>query len=172
MDFVFDLLRSVFFTKIFGDIDLYTILSNIFKYIFVFIVLYYVYIIVRVIFLDIRTVFEDEGLKKSFLEMVEDQITDKERQKVFVLDDFNSVGRDYSNDIILQDSLVSRRHAIIIWKNDGYYLEDMKSSNGSFVNGERIDDAVKLYDGDLISFGTHSFKFNRGEEAYEEGHSE
>ena len=172
MDFVFDLLRSIFFTKIFGDIDLYTILSNLFKYIFVFIVLYYVYIIVRVIFLDIRTVFEDERIKKSFLEKIDDQLGDKEGRKVFVLHDFNSVGRDYSNDIILQDSLVSRRHAIIIWKNDGYYLEDMKSSNGSFINGEQIDDAVKLDDGDVISFGTHSFKFNRGEEAYEEGHSE
>lgn len=172
MNFIFDLLRSVFFTKIFGDIDLYMILSNLFKYIFVFIVLYYVYIIVRVIFLDVRTVFKDEGVKKSFLQQVDDQLGDKDKLRIFTLQDFNSIGRDYSNDIIVEDSLVSRRHAIIIWKNDGYYLEDMKSSNGSLVNGKRIKDVVKLSDGDVLSFGTHSFKFNRGEEVYEEGYTD
>lgn len=168
MEFIFDLLRSIFFTDIIGSIDLYTILSTILKYLFVFIVLYFIYLIVRLIFLDIKNVYTDQAINKSYLNL---NIKNEDLQKAiehFELSDYNSIGREYENDLVLDDVLVSRRHAIIIKKNDGFYIEDMKSSNGTYVNDVAVTDDLKLMDGDVITFGDYSYTFNKGDETYNE----
>lgn len=168
MEFVFDVLRSIFFTDIIGSIDLYTILSTIFKYAFVFTVLYFIYLIVRLIFLDIKNVYADQAINKSYLRL--DSLSDQLQQPIeyFELSDYNAVGRDFENDLVLDDVLVSRRHAIIIRKNDGFYLEDMKSSNGTLVNDVAIEEPIKLLDGDKLTFGQYSYIFNKGDETYNE----
>lgn len=158
MDFVFNFLRSIFFTEIIGDITLYTIIASVFKYLFVFIVLYYIYLIVRIIFLDIKSSYNIKENESSYL--VLDSKKNKS-QKIF-LSDYNSIGRDYENDIVLEDNLVSRRHAIIVRKSDGYYIEDMSSSNGTSINDIRINDSKKLVDGDLISIGGSKYFFFDG----------
>ena len=48
------------------------------------------------------------------------------------------LGRDKANDIILDDKLVSRRHAVIQKIKDEYFLEDLGSTNGTLVNGQRV----------------------------------
>jgi hypothetical protein len=48
------------------------------------------------------------------------------------------LGRDKANDIVLDDKLVSRRHALIQKIKDEYFLEDLGSTNGTLVNGQRI----------------------------------
>jgi pSer/pThr/pTyr-binding forkhead associated (FHA) protein len=48
------------------------------------------------------------------------------------------LGRDKANDIVLEDKLVSRRHAVIQKIKDDYFLEDLGSTNGTLVNGQRI----------------------------------
>ena len=49
-----------------------------------------------------------------------------------------SLGRDKGNDIMLEDKLASRRHAVIQKIKDEYFLEDLGSTNGTLVNGQRI----------------------------------
>lgn len=164
MDLIFEGLRAIFFTKIIGNIDLYTIVSSFFKYIFVFIVLYFIYLIVKLIFLDIKTVYDDTKANKSYLKLISDSGESKNAQEFYELNQFTSIGRDFDNDLILDDSLVSRRHAIIVWKNDGFYLEDMKSSNGTLLNGVRIFEPEILKNQDILTFGDHQYSFVRGEE--------
>ncbi len=48
------------------------------------------------------------------------------------------VGRDSNNAIALDDVLVSRRHAVIQKVKDDYFVEDLGSTNGTFLNGERV----------------------------------
>ncbi len=48
------------------------------------------------------------------------------------------VGRDSNNAIVLDDVLVSRRHAVIQKVKDDYFVEDLGSTNGTFLNGERV----------------------------------
>ncbi len=60
------------------------------------------------------------------------------------------IGREEDCDIPLPDRQVSRNHARIFWENDSYYLEDMKSKNGTHLNGEEVKSAVALEDGDEI----------------------
>jgi pSer/pThr/pTyr-binding forkhead associated (FHA) protein len=48
------------------------------------------------------------------------------------------VGRDSNNQIALDDVMVSRRHAVIQKVKDDYFVEDLGSTNGTFLNGERV----------------------------------
>ncbi|NLW51929.1 MAG: FHA domain-containing protein [Tissierellia bacterium] len=164
MKFIFDTLRAIFFTDIVGNIDLYTIISTVFKYLFVFVVLYFIYLVVKLIFLDIKTVYKDQSVKKSFLSLQDGIAEGSKLAKTFILDDFNAIGRDYENDLIIDDTMVSRRHAIIVRKNDGFYIEDMQSSNGTFVNEQQIFTSDKLNQGDKIQIGNYHYVFNQGDE--------
>ncbi len=48
------------------------------------------------------------------------------------------LGRDKANDIVLEDKLASRRHAVIQKIGEEYFLEDLGSTNGTQVNGQRV----------------------------------
>jgi pSer/pThr/pTyr-binding forkhead associated (FHA) protein len=63
------------------------------------------------------------------------------------------VGRDLSNDIVINDPEISRRHARLFNQGNTYVLEDLGSTNGSFVNGQRLMGPNVLRPGDMITFG-------------------
>lgn len=63
------------------------------------------------------------------------------------------LGRDVTNDIALGDAEVSRQHARLTRTPGGYVLEDLGSTNGSFVNGERLVAPRVLSAGDLLGMG-------------------
>ncbi len=68
------------------------------------------------------------------------------------------IGRGADNDIALDDLLVSRHHAELRAQPDGgYELVDLASSNGTFVNGRRVDRS-RLHDLDVVSIGHHLFR--------------
>lgn len=70
------------------------------------------------------------------------------------------IGRDRKNALSIQDKRLSRCHAAIQYVEDqGFYLIDLKSTNGSYVNGEPVRQCVSLNDGDQIRLGSLAFTF-------------
>jgi len=69
-----------------------------------------------------------------------------------------SIGRDPTNDLVLPDAMVSRRHAVIECRSGQYFLRDCNSSNGSLVNGDRVSER-SLRDGDLMAIGAARLLF-------------
>ena len=67
------------------------------------------------------------------------------------------VGRSSELDMVLVEDMVSRKHAKIQLQADGIWIEDLASTNGTFVNGEKIKRA-KLKEGDRVLFGTSILK--------------
>jgi pSer/pThr/pTyr-binding forkhead associated (FHA) protein len=65
----------------------------------------------------------------------------------------NLIGRDVTNDVVIGDAEVSRQHARITRTPGGYVLEDLGSTNGTFVNGERLTTPRVLNPNDLIALG-------------------
>jgi predicted component of type VI protein secretion system len=63
------------------------------------------------------------------------------------------IGRDVNSDVVISDSEVSRKHARIILQAGGYTLEDLGSTNGTFVNGQRLMGPHLLRPGELIMLG-------------------
>ena len=68
------------------------------------------------------------------------------------------IGRRDSCSIVLSEKIVSAVHAKIVSKQDNYYLVDLKSLNGTQLNGEQIlpDREIKIHSGDMISIGSYS----------------
>lgn len=66
-----------------------------------------------------------------------------------------TIGRDTKNDIVIDNKLASRRHAVIQKIKDAYFLKDEGSTNGTFLNGKPIpkDKYVKLNSQDKITIG-------------------
>lgn len=71
--------------------------------------------------------------------------------EIFIKKESFVFGRDTKNDIILNDAFVSRCHCRIFLNEDKYYLEDLNSSNGTFLNGNLIKTVVELKDNDVIN---------------------
>lgn len=64
------------------------------------------------------------------------------------------LGRTREAEIFLRDPEVSRRHARFETQNGVVFLEDLKSSNGTFLNGRRLADPLEIRPGDEIDVGT------------------
>src|SRR5208282_6711466 len=71
-----------------------------------------------------------------------------------------AIGSHPSNDVVLDDTTVSRRHATITRKPDGFELADLGSTNGTFVNGRRAGKPIALKSGDEIKFGSVRIAFD------------
>jgi hypothetical protein len=66
-----------------------------------------------------------------------------------------SIGRDKNSDVVVDDSLASREHAIIQKIKEDYYIKDLNSTNGTLLNEENLpkDKYVKLNQKDVIQIG-------------------
>lgn len=71
----------------------------------------------------------------------------------------NFLGRDWECRIVLNDPQCSRVHAEVFWNDDGWWIRDKQSSNGTFVNGQTIDEA-RLVDGTEVRIGNSMFSFS------------
>ena len=70
-----------------------------------------------------------------------------------------TIGRRSDNTVRLIDVKVSRNHAKILATAEGFLIEDLKSSNGTYVNGENIESHL-LRPGDTITIGFTEFRFS------------
>lgn len=74
--------------------------------------------------------------------------------QTFILDqDIISIGRDPGNDIVINHPQVSRQHARMKLQDATMVLEDLSSTNGTFVNGMRLSASQALTNGDVIGLG-------------------
>ncbi len=64
-----------------------------------------------------------------------------------------TIGRDITNDIVINDPEISRHHSRLVRTPTGYTLEDLRSTNGTFANRQRISGPVPLSNGDTIGLG-------------------
>lgn len=64
--------------------------------------------------------------------------------------DCSVVGRQEGCDLVLKDDTVSRQHARFLRNDDGYFVEDLNSRNGTFLNGQRIMERARLRSGDRV----------------------
>jgi DNA-binding response OmpR family regulator len=71
-----------------------------------------------------------------------------------------TIGRALENDIVVTSKRVSREHARVRREGWRAILEDMGSTNGTFLNDERVLTPVELHDGDRISIGDVTFEFH------------
>ena len=69
------------------------------------------------------------------------------------------VGRHQDAEILLQSTDISRKHAALLFRDDHIWVKDLKSTNGTFVNGVRVEQEqeIELHDGDMLQFASFMF---------------
>ena len=138
-------------------------LSKMLTYVFVFIMYLFVYVIIRMIFMDIRVMYRKKtgGLADAYLKL----INLRHKMDFFVEESYEVsetevIGRGKKCDISINDKYMSMKNSRIFKVSGKFYLEDLNSTNGTYLNGEPIGDtAVELLDGDKISIGRVNFLF-------------
>lgn len=97
---------------------------------------------------------ENQGATGAWLEA--------EGNQQWLLGDHCTIGRSPGNAIVINDKLVSRRHALIHRQDlDEFWLVDLGSGNGSFVNGRRVTLPARLAESDILSFGDTKLTFRQ-----------
>jgi len=71
-------------------------------------------------------------------------------------DGVNTVGRDPGNDVLLYEDSVSRSHARVVVQPEGVWIEDLGSTSGTLVNGQRVTGSTWLRSGDVVQLGGRS----------------
>jgi hypothetical protein len=75
-----------------------------------------------------------------------------------VTEDRVSIGRSPDAGVFLDDVTVSRNHALLVRRRDGFYIDDLGSLNGTYVNRRRIE-SHRLGDGDEIQVGKYKLSY-------------
>jgi len=88
-------------------------------------------------------------------------------QKIPVLFWENSIGRSKGSDIRVSDISVSRDHCVLLRRKEGWFVSDIGSKFGTFVNGEECDGRTKVIIDDEITVGNTTFVLKRGDEYQE-----
>ncbi|MBR2886030.1 MAG: FHA domain-containing protein [Clostridia bacterium] len=140
-----------------------TFFSKILTYIFVIIIYLFIYAIIRMIFLDIRTMYRKKagGLADAYLKLINlRHELDFAVDESYEISDNEVIGRGKKCDISIADKYLSTKNSRIFKSSGKFYLEDLDSTNGTYLNGEALSDkAVELLDGDKISVGRTNFLF-------------
>lgn len=119
------------------------------------------YILVVIVFLFTTNILKDilYYIKKESKEKVAIlRFGGEESDKIAVIRDNISVGRAAENDVTIKDNAISKRQFHIKKTNKGYNLIDLKSANGTFVNGERVKSVI-LKNKDIIKIGDEIIVF-------------
>ncbi|EFI42218.1 MULTISPECIES: FHA domain-containing protein [Peptoniphilus] len=145
---------------------MFELISQVLKYIFIFIIYLFIFGIIRLMYLDIRSM-DKKGSSPdtAYLKVVNrlDTLNFK-MHEYYVLKGKVVAGRSSKCDIVIKDKFVSKEHIKIIEDGNSYFLEDLDSANGTFLNGEEVHDIIELRNGDKIGVGFIQFIFvdNRG----------
>ena len=125
------------------------------KYVFILIIYYFLFNFFKIMLNDINR--EQTGKKETGYFLVE------ENGKKHTLYNINTIGRASDTDIIVDDPHISSKHALITKKGRRIILQDLHSTNGSFVNGKRVRKPIVLKEKDEIILGDKKFTLLRSE---------
>ena len=130
---------------------------------FIFLVYYFLYQIARITIrelVSIGTVTSHPETPRrhmadpsSSLEMVDPAESSWSAGETFPLSHYSTIGRHEDNNIEIDDDFVSGSHAEIFYDDGIWWLQDLGSTNGTFLNSQRVGTRIRLSDGDIVQFG-------------------
>lgn len=117
--------------------------------------------IIRMIYLDIRGIRRRSSVTSTYLKLINkrDELPFNIEEYYTLNKDTTTIGRSSSNTLSIKDPYVSKRHATITNDRNQFFIEDLDSANGTFVNGEELLNPIRLENGDSIKIGQVNFLF-------------
>lgn len=138
------------------------IMSFVFGIIFIVFLYFIIYYSLKIMYKDIKGGKRGKRRKVQIahgLEVVKSSQLDNLRPgSIIPIRQTLTFGRKDDNDVVVRDEFISGYHARIIIKNNVFYIEDLQSTNGTFINGEKIEGRAKIEVNDEIKLGNVVFK--------------
>ncbi|MGR5590636.1 FHA domain-containing protein [Peptoniphilus grossensis] len=142
---------------------MFELISQVLRYVFIILIYLFIFSILRLMYLDVKSMTNrGDSLDDAYLKVVNrlDSL-DFKMQEYYVIDGDLTLGRSSRNDIVIKDKFVSKNHLKIHDDSEVYYIEDLGSANGTFLNGAKIDpnELIELQNNDKIGVGFIQFIF-------------
>ena len=138
------------------------IISFVFGIIFIILLYVIIYYALKIMYKDIKTTGKkkpSQQQNKFGIEVINPgSNAEMEKGSVFIVRREITIGRREDNMVVLSEPFVSGHHCRMYIKNNNLFVEDLNSTNGVYVNDEKITDAVKLVSNDEIKIGSTIFR--------------
>lgn len=121
----------------------------------------FLWAVVRVLLRDLRAAAREPGAELGRLLVIASPSGEPAVGSAFSLDAVTVLGRDVNATVLLDDEFVSGRHAALTYRGRAWYLEDLDSTNGSFVNGSPVDGVAPVAFGDELQLGNVRLRLER-----------
>jgi pSer/pThr/pTyr-binding forkhead associated (FHA) protein len=141
--------------------DTFTVALWVIRLAFIALIYVFLFILVRALWRDLRSGISSAGLSLGRLLVVAAPEAQPPVGTVFALDAVNSIGRDVNNSIVIEDTFVSTEHALLTFRGRAWYIEDRGSTNGTWLNGQRVETYLPLGYGDEIQVGQVRLRLDR-----------
>lgn len=119
----------------------------------------------RALLRDLRAAAREPGVSLGRLVVVASPAGEPVHGRSFDLDAITTLGRDVNNAIVVDDRFASADHAVLTYRGRGWYVEDLGSTNGTYVNGRVIEALAPLGFGDEVAIGQVRFRLERARDA-------
>ena len=128
-----------------------------------FLVLLYLFLfgIARALLRDLRAAAREPTVELGRLVVLASPGGEPEAGTSIRLDAITTLGRDVNNAIVVDDDFVSSEHAVLTFRGRTWYVEDLSSTNGTFVNGSPVEGVAPLGYGDEIQLGQVRLRLDR-----------
>jgi len=157
---------------------MFTILLMALRYIFLLLLILSIFRLVKLMIADLKEVSSQHYIESRpdrqrkeprsleatggvELVVVESSVSEPKPGDTFSFDRETLIGRGERSDIVITGSFASARHARIYFKEGQYWLEDLMSTNGTFLNEIQVRQPIVLANGDRIRIGGVIFQFVR-----------
>ncbi len=117
--------------------------------------------VVRVLLRDLRAAAREPGTELGRLVVISSPSAEPAVGASFSLDAVTTLGRDVNATILLDDEFVSGLHAALTYRGRTWYVEDLGSTNGSYVNGSRVEGVAAAAFGDELQLGNVRLRLER-----------
>src|SRR5215207_11146983 len=121
----------------------------------------FLWMVVKALIRDLRAAAREPTAELGRLVVIAAPSGEPAAGSVFALDAITSLGRDVNNSIVLEDEFVSTTHAALTYRGRAWYVEDLGSTNGTFVNGSQVDGLAPIAFGDEIQIGQIRLRLER-----------
>jgi pSer/pThr/pTyr-binding forkhead associated (FHA) protein len=134
------------------------------RILFVFLLYFFVYQVIRVLSRELRvaaTPQDGQGQRDDVvgaLMVTDPGETDLVRGDVFALDPVTVIGRHPRATIVIDSTFISSEHAQLSWEQGRWWVTDLRSTNGTMVNGHPIKVATGIRPGDSVELGGVRFQ--------------
>jgi pSer/pThr/pTyr-binding forkhead associated (FHA) protein len=142
-------------------VDAFTITLWVLRLAFVALIYIFFFVVARALWRDLRASVAGAGQALGRLVVIAGPEDGPRAGTWYPLDAVNTIGRDVNNSLVIDDSYVSAEHAVLTSRGRSWFVEDNESTNGTWVNGQRVATYLPLGYGDELQIGRLRMRLER-----------